>query len=153
MFARIRRAESRKQKKSRQIAKASYFDKIYLTKFNKLIKAKTKLSKRTSVKMEFNMEDGTFTSNEDVPYALVIELPSGSSPENWDFDNFVLWIQSQELQTLLGIGMIAILMIAILGAKRFCRNEEPVEEPVEEEVRPRGLFSQVIDKTMSFFGH
>ena len=104
--------------------------------------------------MEFNMEDGTFTSNEDVPYALVLELHSGSSPENWDFDNFVLWIQSQEPQTLLGIGMIAISMIAILGAKRFCRNEEPVEEPDEEEaVRPRGLFSQVIDKIMSFFGH
>ena len=103
--------------------------------------------------MEFNMEDGTFTSNEDVPYALVLELHSGSSPENWDFDNFVLWIQSQDPQTLIGIGMITILMITILGAKIFCRNEEPVEEPVEEEVRPHRLFSQVIDKITSFFGY
>ena len=48
---------------------------------------------------------------------------------------------------------MAILMIAFLGAKCFCKNEEEVvEEPIEEEVAPRGLFSQVIDKTMSFFG-
>ena len=103
--------------------------------------------------MEFNMEDGTFTSNEDVPYAVVLELHSDSSPENWDFDNFVLWIQSQDPQILLCIGMIAISMFTILGAKFFSRNEEPVEEPVEEEVPPHGLFSQVIDKAMSFFGH
>ena len=105
--------------------------------------------------MEFNMKDGTFTSNEDIPYAVVLELPSGSSPENWDFDPSVL--SSQEFHTLLGIGMAAILIITFLGAKCFSRNEELVEElveePVEEEVRPRGLFSQVIDKTMSFFGH
>ena len=110
--------------------------------------------------MEFNMEDGTFISNEDVPYAVVLELHSDSSPENWDFDNFVLWIQNQDPQTLIGIGMVAILMITILGAKIFGRNGEPVEEPVEvveepieEEVRPRRLFSQVIGKIMSFFGH
>jgi hypothetical protein len=49
---------------------------------------------------------------------------------------------------------MAILMIAFLGAKFFCKNEEQVvEEPSEEEAFPRGLFSQVIDKTMSFFGH
>ena len=41
------------------------------------------------------MEDGTFTSNEDIPYAVVLELvPSGSSPpESWDFYSFVLLIQ------------------------------------------------------------
>ena len=106
--------------------------------------------------MEFNMEDGTFISNEDVPYAVVLELHSDSSPENWDFDNLVLWIQSQDPKTLIGIGMIAISMLTILGAKFFSRNEEPVEvveEPIEEVVLPRGLFSQVIEKTMSFFGH
>ena len=45
--------------------------------------------------MEFNMEDGTFTSNEDIPYAVVLELvPSGSRPpESWDFYSFVLLIQ------------------------------------------------------------
>ena len=105
--------------------------------------------------MEFNMEAGTFTSNEDVPYAVVLELHPDTSPENWDFDNLVLWIQNQDPQTLLGIGMIAISMITFLGAKIFCGNEEPVEvvkEPIEEVVLPRGLFSQVIDKTMSFFG-
>ena len=101
--------------------------------------------------MEFNMEAGTFTSNEDVPYAVVLELHPDTSPENWDFDNLVLWIQSQDPQTLLGIGMIAISMFTILGAKWFCRNEEPVEEPLEEEVPARGLFSQAIDKIMSFF--
>ena len=104
--------------------------------------------------MEFNMEEGTFTSNEDVPYAVVLELHSDSSPENWDFDNFVLWIQSQDPQTLLGIGMVAILMFTILGAKCFGRNEEPVEEPieepVEEEVPYLGHFSQIIGKIMSF---
>ena len=101
------------------------------------------------------MENGTFTSNEDVPYAVVLELvPSGSRPpESWDFYSFVLLIQGQESQTIFWIGMMAILMIAFLGAKCFCKNEEQVvEEPIEEEVQPRGLFSQVIDKTMSFFG-
>ena len=41
------------------------------------------------------MEDGTFTSNEDIPYAVVLELvPSGSGPpESWDFYSFVLLIQ------------------------------------------------------------
>ena len=45
--------------------------------------------------MEFNMEDGTFTSNEDIPYALVLELvPSGSrTPGSWDFHSFVPLIQ------------------------------------------------------------
>ena len=62
--------------------------------------------------------------------------------------------QGQGSQTLFWIGMMAILMIVFLGAKCFCINEEQVvEEPVEEEVHPRGLFSQVIEKTMSFFGH
>ena len=101
--------------------------------------------------MEFNMEDGTFTSNEDVPYAVVLELPSDSSPENWDFDALVL--SSQEFHILLGIGMVAILMITFLGAKCFSRNEDPVEALVVEEIPPRRLFSQVIDKTVSFFGH
>ena len=41
------------------------------------------------------MEDGTFTSNEDIPYAVVLELvPSGSRPpESWDFYSFVELIQ------------------------------------------------------------
>ena len=41
------------------------------------------------------MEDGTFTSNEDIPYAVVLELvPSGSRPpESWDFYSFVALIQ------------------------------------------------------------
>ena len=84
---------------------------------------------------------------------MVLELlPSGSTPhKSWDFDAFVLWIQSQEPQTLVGIGLFAILMITFLGVKCFGRNEELVEEPVEEKVHPKGLFSQVIDKTMSFF--
>ena len=101
------------------------------------------------------MQDGTFTSNEDVPYAVVLELlPSGSRPsESWDLYSFVLLIQGQRSQTLVWIGMIAILMITFLGIKCFGRNEELVEEPVEVQVHPRGLFSQVIDKTMSFFGH
>ena len=108
------------------------------------------------------MENGTFTSKEDVPYALVLDLP-GSEPlteDIWFVDAIVLWIRSLETQTLVGIGMIAISMITILGAKIFGRNGEPVEEPVEvveepieEVVLPRGLFSQVIEKTMSFFGH
>ena len=93
--------------------------------------------------MEFNMENGTFTSNEDVPYAVVL-----------DFCSFDPLIQGQGSQTIVWIRMMAILMIAFLGAKCFCKNEEQVvEEPVEEEVHPRGLFSQVIDKAMSFFGH
>ena len=129
---------------------ASYLDKIYLTQGIK-DKEKFKLSKSTSVKMEFNMEDGTFTSNEDVPYAVVLDLPSDSSPEKWDFDALVL--SSQEFHILLGIGMVAILMITFLGAKCFSRNEEPVEALVVEEIPPRRLFSQVIDKTVSFFGH
>ena len=113
--------------------------------------------------MEFNMENGTFTSNEDVPYAVVLDLvPSDlhpPTPESWDGAAYrcytlLLLIQGQGSQTIVWIGMMAILMIAFLGAKCFCKNEEQVvEEPVEEEVHPRGLFSQVIDKTMSFFGH
>ena len=109
--------------------------------------------------MEFNMEDGTFTSNEDVPYAVVLELHSDSSPENWDFDNFVLWIQSLETQTLVGIGMIAITMVTFLGAKCLSKNEEPVQEPLEvleepcvEEDRFRGIFSQIIAKVSHIFG-
>ena len=41
------------------------------------------------------MEDGTFTSNENIPYAVVLELvPSGSrTPESWDFYSFVALIQ------------------------------------------------------------
>ena len=41
------------------------------------------------------MEDGTFTSNEDIPYAVVLELvPSVSRPpESWDFYSFVELIQ------------------------------------------------------------
>ena len=41
------------------------------------------------------MEDGTFTSNEDIPYAVVLELvpTSSSPPESWDFYSFVLLIQ------------------------------------------------------------
>ena len=38
--------------------------------------------------MEFNMEDGTFTSKEDVPYAVVLDIP-GSRPlpeEIWFVD-------------------------------------------------------------------
>ena len=110
------------------------------------------------MKMEFNIENGTFTSNEDVPYAVVLELvPSDlhpPTPESWNFYSFGLLIQSQGSQTLVWIGMTAILMIALLGAKCFCKNEEQVvEEPVEEEDHPRGVFSQVIDKAMSFFGH
>ena len=106
--------------------------------------------------MEFNMENGTFTSNEDVPYAVVLELvPSDLHPPTLESCYGVLMlIQGQGSQTIVWIGMMAILMIAFLGAKCFCKNEEQVvEEPVEEEVHPRGLFSQVIDKAMSFFGH
>ena len=106
--------------------------------------------------MEFNMENGTFTSNEDVPYAVVLDLvPSDLHPPTPESCYGVLMlIQGQGSQTIVWIGMMAILMIAFLGAKCFCKNEEQVvEEPVEEEVLPRGLFSQVIDKAMSFFGH
>ena len=106
--------------------------------------------------MEFNMENGTFTSNEDVPYAVVLDLvPSDLHPPTLESCYGVLMlIQGQGSQTIVWIGMMAILMIAFLGAKCFCKNEEQVvEEPVEEEVHPRGLFSQVIDKAMSFFGH
>merc|ERR1712037_699230 len=97
------------------------------------------------------------TSNEDVPYAVVLDLvPSDlhpPTPESWSFYSFVLLIQGQGSQTIFWIGMMAILTIAFL-AKCFLKNEEQVlEEPVEEEVLPRGLFSQVIDKAMSFFGH
>ena len=105
------------------------------------------------------MEDGTFTSKEDVPYAVVVDLPgSAALPEDiWFVDAIVLWIQSLEPQTLVGIGMIVISMIAFIGAKLFSKNEEPVEEPVVvEEVRPspsRGLFSQVIDKVCHMFGY
>ena len=110
--------------------------------------------------MEFNMENGTFTSNEDVPYAVVLDLvPSDLHPPTPEsiptfYPCNVLLIQGQGSQTIVWIGMMAILMIAFLGAKCFCKNEEQVvEEPIDEEVHPRGLFSQVIDKTMSFFGH
>ena len=106
------------------------------------------------------MENGTFTSKEDVPYALVLDLP-GSEPlteDIWFVDAIVLWIRSLETQTLVGIGMIAITMITFLGAKCLSKTEEPVEEPVEvleepcvEEVRLRGLFSQVIDKICLIF--
>ena len=53
-----------------------------------------------------------------------------------------LWIQ-------VGIGMVAI---AFIGAQCFCRNEEAssYDRPFEEE--KRGLFCQIIDKTMPFFG-
>ena len=103
------------------------------------------------------MENGTFTSKEDVPYALVLDLP-GSNPlteDIWFVDAIYLWIQSLELQTLVGIGMIAIVLIAFLGAKCLSKNEEPVEEPVEEpiveEVHFGGLFGQVIDKVCHIF--
>ena len=50
--------------------------------------------------------------------------------------------------------MMAILTVAFLAVKCFCKNEEQVvEEPIEEEIHPLGLFSQIIDKAMSFFGH
>ena len=111
--------------------------------------------------MDFNMENGTFTSKEDVPYALVLDLP-GSDPlteDIWFVDAIVLWIQSLETQTLVGIGMIAITIITFLGAKCLSKNEEPVEEPVEvleepcvEEVRFRGIFSQIIAKVSHIFG-
>ena len=42
--------------------------------------------------MEFNMEDGTFTSKEDVPYAVVLDIP-GSRPlpeDIWLVDAIVL---------------------------------------------------------------
>ena len=70
-----------------------------------------------------------------------VEYP-GSGPEIWNFDDFGLWIQ-------VVIGMIAI---AFIGARYFCRNEEASfnTEPVEEEAR--GLFSRIIDQTLSFFG-
>ena len=49
------------------------------------------------------MENGTFTSNEDVPYAVVLELvPSDlhpPTPESWSFYSFVLLIQGQGSQT------------------------------------------------------
>ena len=109
------------------------------------------------------MENGTFTSKEDVPYALVLDLP-GSNPlteDIWFVDAIYLWIQSLELQTLAGIGMIAVTMITFLGAKCLSKNEEPVEEsvedpveePVVEEVRFRGFFSQVIGKVSHIFGY
>ena len=85
-----------------------------------------------------------------------LELP-GSDPlieDIWFVDAIYLQIQSLEHQTLV-IGMIAITMIAFLGAKCLSKNEEPVEEPVEEpiveEVRFRGLFGQVIDKVCHIF--
>ena len=45
------------------------------------------------------MENGTFTSNEDFPYALVLELVPLDSrpPESWDFYSFVLLIQGKFL--------------------------------------------------------
>ena len=109
------------------------------------------------------MENGTFTSKEDVPYALVLDLPGslGSDPlteDIWFVDAIVLWIQSLDPQTLLGIGMIAILIITFLGAKCLSQNEEPVQEPVEVleepcvEVRFRGIFSQIIVKVSHIFG-
>ena len=62
-----------------------------------------------------------------------------SDDESRNFDDFGLWIQ-------VGIGMIAV---AIIGAQCFCRNEETSShEPFGEEAR--GLFIQIIDKTMSF---
>ena len=79
------------------------------------------------------MENGTFTSKEDVPYALVLDLP-GSDPlteDIWFVDAIVLWIQSLETQTLVGIGMIAISMITFLGAKFFSKNEEPVDYGID----------------------
>ena len=103
------------------------------------------------------MENGTFTSKEDVPYALVLDLP-GSDPlteDIWFVDAIVLWIQSLETQTLVGIGMVAITMITFLGAKCLFQNEEPVEvleEPCVEEVRFRGIFSQIIAKVSHIFG-
>ena len=117
------------------------------------------------------MENGTFTSKEDVPYALVLDLPGSGwvdgatlpgSPlteDIWFVDAIYLWIQSLETQTLVGIGMIAITMITFLGAKCLSQNEEPVQEPVEvleepcvEEVRFRGIFSQIIAKVSHIFG-
>ena len=131
------------------------------------------------------MENGTFTSKEDVPYALVLDLPGsgwvdgatlpgsyGTGPlllqsrtgsplteDIWFVDAIYLWIQSLETQTLVGIGMVAITMITFLGAKCLSKNEEPVEEPVEvleepcvEEVRFRGIFSQIIAKVVHIFG-
>ena len=65
-----------------------------------------------------------------------------SDDESWNFDDFALWIQ-------VGIGMVAI---AFIGAQCFCRNEEAssYDRPFEEE--KRGLFCQIIDETMPFFG-
>ena len=48
--------------------------------------------------MDFDVENGTFTSKEDVPYAVVLDLP-GSDPlteDIWFVDGIVLWIQSLE---------------------------------------------------------
>ena len=94
------------------------------------------------MKMEFN---------EDVPYAVLQSLPD-SGLENLNFYGVMLLIQSQESKTLLVVGMIAILMIFFLGAQCFCRNEEAssYDRPFEEE--KRGLFCQIIDETMPFFG-
>ena len=55
------------------------------------------------MKMEFNIENGTFTSNEDVPYAVVLDLVPSElhppTPESWSFYSFVLLIQGQGSQT------------------------------------------------------
>ena len=92
--------------------------------------------------------------NNDVPTAVLNLIPD-SAQENLNFYGVMLLVQSQESKTLLWIGMIAVLLIFILGAQCFSRNEEtspdePVEE--EEEDQARGLFSQATDNIMSFFG-
>ena len=71
------------------------------------------------MKMEFNKENGTFKSNEDAPYAVVLDLVPlelyPPTPESWSFYSFILLIQGQGSQTIFWIGMMAILTIAFLG--------------------------------------
>ena len=151
---------------SRQNTAVSYSNQIYLTRPSLNTRRKQNCPKRFQ-NMEFNMEDGTFTSKEDVPYAVAL-------------DAIVLWIQNLTPQTLVGIGMIAGSMITFLGAKFFSKNEEPVDYGVDhlndnekriiiayeqdmelrkkkktaKEVRPRrGVFRQVIDKISHIFGY
>ena len=103
--------------------------------------------------MDFNSRQDAY---EEIPYALVLDVhpPSDSETESCSLENFVLWMEVQNPALLIGIGLVSLTLISFLGAKLCCgRNEAEPEEEIHVEEETRGLFSQMVGKMMSFFGH
>ena len=105
-----------------------------------------------NIEVEFN-DDGTLTTSEDVPYAVVLELVPISGPENWSYAALSEWISSLNPKKLLtGIIIIIFAFIITFLRIKICRGDEEminISEHVQEEVN--GVFFQTVDKIMSFF--